>query len=99
MAKYQTTKGEVEIWALVYYFSPTQHKTPMKVFTFMCPTDSSPAIRVQELKRLTKGTPNAIPQWDEMREATGYEVSQYFSSHPWMLKKSGTDTRVGDKGK
>ena len=97
---YNSTKGPIEIWSVLYYADPVRHKTLLKVCSFSVPEFTSPQLRILELQRAVKGTPNAIPQWDEIREATGEEVSRYFASHPHLLKKTGcTDPRCGTKEK
>lgn len=92
---YNTKVGPVEIWVLLYLTPPTKsgsHRIVLGKKLFRVPEGESAALRAHELKRTFKG-PAAIPQWDEMREATGEEVSEYFKRHPELMTKN-TDPRT-----
>ena len=86
---YNTTKGPIEIWTLLYLSPPSKsgHRITLGKKLFRVDQGESAALRAHELKRTLKG-PAAIPQWDEMREADGSEVSEYFKRHPELMTKN-----------
>lgn len=93
--QYNSTEGPIELWTLLYLSPPTKTTSKRLVLhkiIFKVPEGTTAALRAYELKRTLKG-PAAIPEWDEMREATGDEVSIYFSRHPNLLSKH-TDPRA-----
>ena len=96
---YNTSKGPVEIWVLLYLGPPTpssKHRITLGKKMFRVPEGESAALRAHELHRNLKG-PAAIPMWDEMREATGDEVSLYFRSHPELLVKNSDPRTYREK--